>query len=221
MITLNGQKMGKSLGNAIALEEFFTGEHLLLEQAYSPMVIRFFMLQAHYRSTLDFSNEALQAAEKGLAKIFEAKKWIDEQICVDNGSLSCECGNPKMKGQIMNNVLAALNDDFNTPIAIAHIFDAVKKINQAKDGKITLTDDEKIEMHEIFNSILNEVLGLTYSSERGNHKELTNNLIRLVLAFRQNAKNEKNWAVSDTIRNQLTELGVTIKDSKDGAEFSY
>jgi cysteinyl-tRNA synthetase len=217
MITINGQKMGKSLGNAISLEQFFTGDHPLLAQAYSPMVIRFFMLQAHYRSTLDFSNEALQAAEKGLAKIFEAKKWVDGNEVVKQWS------DEEIKNfNNLNNIIAALNDDFNTPIAIAHIFDVVKKVNQAKDGKIVLSDDEKAELHKIFNEILIDVLGLdNNTSLENNYKELTDNVIRMVLDIRQNAKNEKNWAVSDTIRNKLTELGITIKDSKDGAEFSY
>jgi cysteinyl-tRNA synthetase len=225
MITLNGQKMGKSLGNAIALGQFFTGEHPLLEQAYSPMVIRFFMLQAHYRSTLDFSNEALQAAEKGLQRIFEAASYVQNTECkVEANLVPAQVpenkNNLSQSATIYHNIIQALNDDFNTPIAIAYIFDAVKKVNQAKNGKMILTDDEKVEIHEIFNVIVPEVLGLTYSAESEN-KELTDSVIRLVLELRQDAKNEKNWTISDAIRNQLTELGVTIKDGKDGTEFSY
>jgi cysteinyl-tRNA synthetase len=217
MVTINGQKMGKSLGNAIALEEFFTGKHALLEQAYNPMVIRFFMLQAHYRSTLDFSNEALQASEKGLARIFEAKKFVDT---LQARSLS-EAEMNEMP--IYQKVTDALSDDFNTPIAIAHIFDAVKKINLVKDGKISLSEEEKSEMKEIFDVILPDVLGLTEenSAEGEKTKNLTDNVIKMILEIRQQAKNDKNWAASDAIRNKLTEIGVNVKDSKDGAEFSY
>jgi cysteinyl-tRNA synthetase len=214
MITLNGQKMGKSLGNAIDLEEFFTGEHELLAQAYSPMCIRFFMMQAHYRSTLDFSNEALQAAEKGYQRMMAAMEVLNKlkangtaEETVDIEALKVLCYD-------------AMNDDFNSPILIAHLFDAVKIINSVKDGKIKIDEPNLKMLQELFLTFVNDILGLKPETESNNDSALTGQLIETLLKLRQEAKVNKNWVMSDKIRDDLSALGVNLKDTKDGTEWS-
>lgn len=212
MITVNGQKMGKSLGNFITLEEFFTGSHRMLAQAYSPMTIRFFILQAHYRSTVDFSNEALQASEKGLARLMDAYHALDKiqpgtETTVDVAGLRQKC-------------FDALNDDLNSPITISHLFDAARAINTVKDGKGTLTQTDLDELKAVFQLFLFDILGLTdESSAGGNSTEAFGKAVDLLLSIRQQAKANKDWATSDKIRNELTTLGFEIKDTKDGAEW--
>jgi cysteinyl-tRNA synthetase len=214
MITLNGQKMGKSLGNAIDLEEFFTGEHELLAQAYGPMCIRFFMMQAHYRSTLDFSNEALQAAEKGYQRMMTAMEVLNKlkangtaEETVDIEALKVLCYD-------------AMNDDFNSPILIAHLFDAVKIINSVKDDKMKIDEANLKTLQELFLTFVNDVLGLKPETESSDDSALTGQLIKTLLKLRQEAKLNKDWAVSDKIRDELTALGVSLKDTKDGTEWT-
>ncbi len=211
MITINGQKMGKSLGNFIKLDEFFTGSHAKLEKAYSPMNIRFFILQAHYRSTLDFSNEALQAAEKGYKRLMEAMKTLkklkpSETSVSDIGALQKSCYD-------------AINDDFNTPMVIAGLFEGVRIINSVNDGKESLTQADIDLLKQIFDVFVTEILGLTDEGSQGND-QLINGLMETILSLRHEAKARKDWATSDTIRDGLKNLGIQVKDTKDGATWS-
>lgn len=213
MITVNGQKMGKSLGNFITLEEFFTGSHPMLEQAYSPMTIRFFILQAHYRSTVDFSNEALQASEKGLSRLLEAYGNLKKLNASDTSSVH-------VKG-IREKCYEALNDDLNSPVVISHLFDATRSINSVKDGKETISREDLEELQQVFDLFLFDLLGIqdAATAAGGNSYEAFGKAIDLLLAIRQQAKANKDWATSDQIRNELTTLGFEIKDTKEGAEW--
>ena len=214
MITINGQKMGKSLGNFITLDQLFTGDHKLLEQAYSPMTIRFFILQAHYRSPLDFSNEALRAAEKGLKRILAAAKDLKGlTIAADVPE------NPELK-QIEEKCYDALLDDLNTPNVLSCLFDAVRIINSAKDKSMKIGQADKAILDNLFNGILVDVLGIKDdSSEEGNGK-IIESLMEMVLEARKTAKANKDWATSDKIRDNLKEIGIIIKDTKDGCEWT-
>ena len=213
MITINGQKMGKSLGNFITLEELFTGSHKLLSQAFSPMTIRFFILQAHYRSTLDFSNEALIAAEKGYKRLMQAVK-DSKSIKSHQGEVSSEIKT------LEQNIYEALCDDMNTPVAIANLFEAVRVVNSVKDGSTTITDKDREVLNNLFQNIACEVLGLVPEENRGEGDGVLKGVMEMLLELRQEAKKEKNFTKSDSIRNKLTELGVVIKDTKEGTEWS-
>lgn len=213
LITINGKKMGKSLGNFITLNELFSGSHALLEQAYTPMTIRFFILQAHYRSTIDFSNDALKAAEKGLKRIMQAAKDIKGLTYKGDSE------NEELK-QLMESVMEALCDDMNTPIALAHMFDAVRIVNTAKEGKLTLSLKDKEILDEMFGRIVPEVMGLEDESASSSDQNLVGGLVEMVLEVRKEAKAKKDWATSDLIRDRLKEIGVNIKDTKDGTEWS-
>ena len=215
MITINGQKMGKSLGNFITLPQLFAGDHPKLEKAYSPMTIRFFILQAHYRSTLDFSNEALQAAEKGLGRLMQTWREIAGQagndVIPDSDRVS-----PEVRAT-MDAVLEALCDDLNTPIAIAHLFDAVKLINGGK-----LSADDKAALAKFFEEVVGGVLGLKDEEAGASNKALQalEGVMQLVLESRKKAREEKNWAESDRIRDLLASYGITVKDTKEGATWT-
>ena len=214
MITINGQKMGKSLGNFITLEQFFTGDHPMLTQAYSAMTIRFFILQAHYRSTVDFSNEALQASEKGLARLLDACATLDKLKPAETSTID-------IKG-LREKCFEAMNDDLNTPIVISHLFDATRMINSVKDGKDSISEDDLNELKAIFRLFVFDLLGLKDESRSGAENgsiEAFSKAMDLLLSIRQQAKANKDWATSDKIRNELTALGFTIKDTKDGAEW--
>ncbi|MEI7424068.1 MAG: cysteine--tRNA ligase [Prolixibacteraceae bacterium] len=213
MITINGQKMGKSLGNFIQLDEFFTGSHSLLEKSYDPMTIRFFMLQAHYRSPLDFSNEALQAAEKGLERLMNAMKLLI-------GLKTSQASSIDVK-QLRNNCYEALNDDLNSPILIAHLFDGAKMINSINDGNATITAEDLQELQQLYSAMVDDVLGLQQAIPTGEsaNGELFGQVVDLLLTLRQEAKIKKDWTLSDQIRNQLTALGFEIKDTKEGADW--
>lgn len=214
MITIDGQKMGKSLGNFITLEQMFSGEHDKLEKAYSPMTVRFFIMQAHYRSTLDFSNEALIASEKGLERLLEAYSNLDKLVATESSSFSVE--------ELSNKCYAALNDDINTPILIAHLFDAVKSINSMIAGKASLTSDDLQALKQLMNTMVVDILGLSVDSSASSavNDELLSETLNLLLNLRIDAKNNKDWATADKIRNELQALGVEIKDTKDGFEWS-
>ncbi|MDR2868646.1 MAG: cysteine--tRNA ligase [Bacteroidales bacterium] len=208
MITINGQKMGKSLGNFITLNQFFTGNHESLHQAFAPMTIRFFVLQAHYRGTLDFSNEALVAAEKGLAKLSSAMQTLEK---LKSGETSSE--------NIQNWVercYEALNDDLNTPRLIAEMFDITRLINAANDGKAALTEADLALLKSSFHTFFYDILGMKEENS-AKTEDLTDALMNVVLDIRQDAKNSKNWGLSDTIRDNLLPLGIVIKDTKEGA----
>jgi cysteinyl-tRNA synthetase len=211
MITVNGQKMGKSLGNSIMLEEFFTGNHPLLEQAYNPMTVRFFILQAHYRSTLDFSNEALQAAEKGLKRLLQAVKTIE------NISPSDVSNNEDIKN-IETECYEALNDDLNTPIAISLLFEAVRTVNSVADKKEKINADDIKILKNLFQNVVVDILGLK-EEQNNNQNELLNNLVKMILDIRQQSKDKKDWATSDKIRDELVKLGIIIKDTKEGTDW--
>ncbi|MCQ2298044.1 MAG: cysteine--tRNA ligase [Bacteroidales bacterium] len=212
MITINGQKMGKSLGNFITLDEFFNGTHDKLDQAYSPMTIRFFILQAHYRSTVDFSNEALQAAEKGFAKLMEAYKTLKGLQPSKSSSVDVK--------EYRQKCYDAINDDLNTPIVISHLFDMARVINTVNDRKATLTQADIDEMKNVMETFLFEILGMK-DEAAGNNTKLVDGLMQMILDMRATAKANKDWATSDQIRDSLKELGVTVKDGKDGATWSY
>ena len=219
MITINGQKMGKSLGNFITLDELFTGNNAVLEQAYSPMTIRFFILQAHYRSTLDFSNEALQAAEKGLKRILQAAKDVKGlKVSAASADVAKEVAELKEK------VYEALCDDLNTPIALSHLFDAVKYVNQVKDGKLAIGPQEKETLEFLLSTIAMDVMGIAPEQEEAAGNEgvtkVMDALVNMVLEERKVAKANKDWAKSDKIRDDLKAIGILIKDTKDGIEWS-
>ncbi len=212
MITINGQKMGKSLGNFITLDEFFNGTHQLLQQAYAPMTIRFFILQAHYGSTLDFSNEALIAAEKGLNKLFAAYALFDKLKPSTNSSEDIS--------KIYQNCLEAMDDDFNTPIVIAHLFEASKIVNQVNDGKATLTTADLETLKTLFDTFLFDILGMRIDVQNSQSSNLDNDLMSLVIDLRKQAKANKDYTTADYIRDCLTKMGIQLKDTKDGVEWS-
>jgi cysteinyl-tRNA synthetase len=225
MITINGQKMGKSLGNFITLPELFSGKHPALSQAYTPMTVRFFILQAHYRSTLDFSNEALQAAEKGYKRLMQAWRALgsEEAEAPFSGAsafISAEekgvSASPAVKA-IIEAVEDALCDDLNTPVAIAHLFDAVKLINGG-----SLSQEDKSALSTLFNQVVGGVLGLKdeEAGASGKAEKALEGVMELVLESRKKAREEKNWAESDRIRDLLSSFGITVKDTKDGATWT-
>jgi cysteinyl-tRNA synthetase len=213
MITINGQKMGKSLGNFINLREFFNGEHASLEKAYSPMTIRFFILQAHYRSTLDFSNEALIAAEKGLKRMLQALETLEELKPGEKSTVSVD--------GIAEKCHQALCDDFNSPIALAHLFDAVRVINSVNDKKDALSASDLNSLRNTFRTFVVDIFGLKpeTSAISGKSDEAFKGVMQLLLDIRQQAKIQKDYATSDKIRNELAALKIAVKDSKEGASW--
>ena len=213
MITINGAKMGKSYNNFITLEQFFNGDHPLLTRPYGPMVIRMFILQAHYRSPLDFSDENLQGAEKGLQKLNEARGRLK--------NLKASTDHDAELPDYMGKALEAMNDDLNTPIALSHIFDAVKTINAATDGNLKLSQRNIDDLSKLFDTVLTDLLGiLPEESAAGIDLEPYRKAVDLVLEVRANAKSQKDWATSDLIRDRLAEIGFNVKDTKNGAEWS-
>ena len=212
MITINGKKMGKSLGNFITLNEFFTGNHTLLQQSYSPMTIRFFILQAHYGGTLDFSNEALIAAEKGMKKLFAAYTLIEK--------LKPSNANNENLAAIYQNCLDAMDDDFNSPIVIANLFEAARIANSANDGTILLSQENIATLKDIFDDFLFNILGMSLAEENTNQNSLDNELMAVIIELRKNAKQNKDYAAADTIRDMLAKIGISLKDTKDGVEWT-
>ena len=211
MITINGQKMGKSLGNFITLDEFFTGNNKMLSQAYSPMTIRFFILQAHYRSTVDFSNEALQAAEKGLERLTEAVKGLDR--------ITPAAQTTGIEGvkDLREKCSTAMNDDLNSPIVIAHLFDGARMINTVLDKKATLSAEDLEELKSVFHLFMYEILGLKEEAANNEaREEAYGKVVDMLLEQRMKAKANKDWATSDKIRDELAALGFEVKDTKDG-----
>ncbi len=211
MITIGGQKMGKSLGNFITLSEFFSGNHQKLDKAYSPMTIRFFVLQAHYRSTLDFSNEALAAAEKGMKKMFEAQKKIDVLPVADKTSVDFD--------GVFKKCVEAMCDDFNTPVAIANMFEICRLINLVADKKETISQADKDALKENFAIVFNDILGMK-GEQTDNSLNIIESLMNVILSLRSEARANKDWAKSDLIRDELSKAGITIKDGKDGASWT-
>lgn len=206
MITINGRKMGKAYNNTITLREMFAGNHPLLEKAYPPMTIRFFILQTHYRSTLDFSNEALQASEKGLHRLLNAYETI--------GKLKA---GPKSTVEIYNirkECYGAMNDDLNTAIVIANLFEAARVVNSMHAGTEALSADDIAEVKSLFDTFLFEILGIRPESKDTSTD--VDGLMQLILELRASAKADKNFTVADKIRDTLSQLGISIRDSKEG-----
>lgn len=218
MITINGKKMGKSLGNFITLDEFFTGSHPLLEQAYSPMTIRFFILQAHYRGTVDFSNEALQASEKALGRMLDGYRRLADLKPSDASTIDVS--------DLERRAYEALDDDFNTPVLIGVLFDAVRMINSVNDGKATATPADIDVLRRLMDTFLVEILGIRVDGVAGADSDAASSLkpfedaVDLLLDMRLEAKKNKDWATSDLIRDRLAAIGFNVKDTKDGYEWS-
>ncbi len=211
MITLAGQKMGKSLGNAISLSQFFSGNHPLLERSYSPMVIRFFILTAHYRSTLDFTNEALIAAEKGFLRLLSAQSALHK---LDSSDVEAIEGN-----SLLESCYNAIADDMNTPIAISYLFDAVKVVNSIVDRKSQASVAEIRELRVAFDTILEDFLGLSSEQQSSASTEALSGAMEILLEVRGDAKKAKDFATSDKIRDRLSEAGIAIKDRADGTDW--
>ncbi len=221
MITINGQKMGKSLGNFITLQELFSGSHKILQQAYSPMTIRFFILQAHYRSTLDFSNEALKASEKGLKRMLQAYRDL-KSLAVSPDAVE-EIG--KEIAKIKEEIFSALCDDLNTPVALSHLFDAVKMINLVKEGKLIISQENKEALIALFDEVFIGILGIEEessmeSASSSGTSKVIDGLMEMVISERIAARANKDWAKSDKIRDDLKEIGVVLKDTKNGMEWN-
>ncbi len=212
LITINGQKMAKSLGNFITLEEIFTGQSHLLEQAYSPAVVRFFILQAHYRSTIDFSNEALKSASKGLHRLIEAYRKIDHLPTGNHSDFNYSSWAEKC--------FAHLNDDLNTARLIASLFEAVNEINKIHDGKSRISQEDKAFLKKHFDDFLINILGIEPESNEDTH-QLTSSLIDLIVKIRSQARQNKDWKTSDYIRDRLLEMGIQLKDGKEGTTWTY
>jgi len=211
MLTVNGVRMSKSAGNGFLPGELFAGSHPLLEKAYSPMGVRFFMLQSHYRSTLDFSNEALQASEKGFQKLLSSYKLLDK---LPHSAASSTSNITELEQKCY----AAMNDDFNSPILIAHLFEAVRIINSVQAGSEVLSEADWIVLNKMCTVFIFDVLGL--KDEGAENNELAGEVMNLVLTLRQEAKTRKDFAASDKIRDELQKLHIVIKDSKDGTTWS-
>ncbi len=217
LITINGKKMGKSLGNFITLDEFFAGSHPLLTQPYSPMTIRFFILQAHYRGTLDFSNEALQASEKALKRMLEGYRRLKDLKPSDTSDIDVAA--------IERQCYEALDDDLNTPMVIAALFEACRIVNQINDGHVKATETDIKALQKLFDTFLLEILGIVPDITGGDVAGVPalkpfEDAVDLLLSIRSEAKRNKDWTTSDLIRNRLAEIGFDVKDTKDGWEWS-
>ncbi len=212
MITIEGRKMGKSYGNFITLEEMFGGTHPLLNQAYSPMTVRFFVLQAHYRSTMDFSNDALLAAEKGYDRLMKGVETL--------GKLKASATSTVDVKELEKRCQDAMNDDLNSPMVISALFDWVRLINQIAEGQQTISAEDLEELRRVVNLYVFDVLGLRNEKQEGaGGNNMVPQLVDMLLSIRQEAKANKDWATSDKIRNSLTEIGIRVKDRKDGVDW--
>ncbi len=210
MITIGGQKMGKSLGNFITLNEFFGGTHKMLDKAYSPMTIRFFILQAHYRSTVDFSNEALMAAEKGFKRLMTAVKTLNKIKPAQTSTVDIE--------NLEKQCYDAMNDDLNSPVVLSYLFDNVKIINQIADGKEKISETDLEKLKKIYNNFIFDILGFIDENDDSSDAILEK-VLNLLLNIRLEAKANKDFATSDKIRDELKKAGVLVRDKKDGFEW--
>lgn len=213
LITINGQKMGKSLGNAISLNDIFSGKHKLLEKAYLPMAVRFFILQAHYRSTLDFSNRAIQASEKGFERLLDGMRALEKIKPGDKSTFDPETLSKKCYD--------AMDDDLNTPVLISHLFDGVRQIHLIASGEGSLTEKDIEKMKKLYSTFVHDILGLKQEEKPVREDMTTDLLMHLLLDLRQDAKNRKDYETADKIRYSLTNLGVLIKDTRDGYEWEW
>ncbi len=212
MLTLNGKKMSKSTGNNIYPSEIISGKNDILSKAYSPAVVRFFMMQAHYTSILDLSDDALQASEKGYNRLMDALGSLDSLKTGPTSDFEVQAWKQKCYD--------AMNDDFNTPILIAHLFDAVKHINLIKEGKESLTEADKAELESTIKAFVYDVLGIENQSLAKDDSNALNGVMELLIQLRNEARANKDFATSDKIRDELTALGIQLKDGKDGTTFS-
>jgi cysteinyl-tRNA synthetase len=213
MLTLNGLRMSKSSGNFVLPDELMAGTSTLFEKAFHPSIIRFCFMQAHYRSVLDLSNEALLASEKGLARLMDAMKLVQQLTASSSSSLSIS--------DWVNQCYDAMNDDFNTPILLAHLFEGVKYVNLINDGKEQLNQDDLTLLQQTLAVFVFDVLGIENDQLSSNATEKLDGTISLLIQMRNEARTAKNFALSDQIRDQLIELGIQLKDGKDGTSFSY
>ena len=207
MLTLNGKKMSKSSNNSILPDELFTGNNEHFSKAYNPMVIRFFMMQAHYRSTLDFTEQAINAAEKGYKRLFEGLELLNKVNESDNSSESVN--------KLIGDFYTAMNDDFNAPTLLANLFNAVRYINQINDGKATISKKDKSELNKAMKIFIFDVLGIKKIKEEESNK--LDSLMEVIVDLRNQARENKDWTTSDKIRDGLKSAGIEIKDSKDGS----
>lgn len=213
MLTVNGARMSKTAGNGFLPQELFTGNHPLLERGYSPMTVRFFMAQSHYRSTLDFSNEALQAAEKGYKRLMESLSSLRRIQPSDSSTVNVAA--------LRDNCYAAMNDDFNTPVLISHLFEGVRIVNAAIDGKETLSAADLELLQHVMKTFVFDVLGLVDETKADAKSHVVDGLLKLVLEIRSEARAKKDWATSDKIRDNLKAIGIEIKDGKDGTDWKF
>ncbi|NVK08472.1 MAG: cysteine--tRNA ligase [Tenacibaculum sp.] len=212
MLLLNSQKMAKSTGNFILPNEILTGKNNILGKAFSASVVRFFNMQANYRSILDFSGEALEAAEKGHAKLMEAVDFLDKIEAGSSSSFDVE--------KWRQDCYDAMNDDFNTPILISHLFEAVKVINQIKEGKASLTTEDLEVFKNTIKAFVFDVLGLMNETSEGNNSDKLSGVVEMLISMRKEARENKDWALSDEIRDRLLELGIQLKDGREGTTFT-
>lgn len=208
MLTLNGKKMSKSTGNTLLPEELFSGKNNILDRPYHPIIVRFFMLQAHYASVLDFSAQALDAAEKGFHRLMDSYNELKNIGASKNSSFDVQ--------ELFNKFYEAMNDDFNTPILIANLFEATKVIQKVKSGEETLSAEDQALLLDKMKAFIFDVLGLTEISDENDNSEQLNTIMELVLQMRQKAREEKDWTTADAIRDKLNEAKIVIKDGKDG-----
>ncbi|HWB62768.1 MAG TPA: cysteine--tRNA ligase [Chitinophagales bacterium] len=219
MLTVNGDKMSKSKGNSFLPRELFSGSHPLLEKAYAPMAVRFFMLQAHYRSTLDFTNEALQAAEKGFARLMNAYKVLGQLQYVPGATNPAEIDEVN---KLCKEVYEKMDDDFNTAEAIAVLFEMAKKINSYKEGLIPVSGLDETAFNKLkttFNAFIKDILAIDKEAAAGN-ADVVDGLMDLILDLRKDVRAKKDFAASDKIRDQLVKLGITVKDGKEGTSWT-
>jgi cysteinyl-tRNA synthetase len=219
MITINGRKMGKSYNNVIKLSELFSGKHEILTQAYSPMTVRFFILQTHYRSTLDFGNEALQASEKGLRRIWDAFQLLNKFEMPENVSdVATDSNLDKHCVDILNALDDHMNDDLNTAKVLAGLFELVPMINSMKDGHVkynAISAATMLMMKDKFSVYLVDIFGLKDEKKQDDQK--LSSVLELIADIRKDARAKKDFATSDKIRNQLLAAGIQLKDEKNGA----
>ncbi|WP_121352926.1 cysteine--tRNA ligase [Flavisolibacter nicotianae] len=216
MITINGKKMGKSYNNVIKLTEMFSGDHPMLEKAFSPMTIRFFILQTHYRSTVDFSNEALVASEKGLKRLMEAYEWL-KQTTFDHQSAGTDTELDEKVVKLVSEFDDFINDDFNTAKVLANMFELVPVINSIKDKQIkadALSGQTLLLLQTQMKTYVEDILGL--QAESAAEEDKLKGVMKVLIDLRKEARTKKDWATSDKIRNQLAEIGIQLKDDKDG-----
>jgi cysteinyl-tRNA synthetase len=212
MLTMNGKKMAKSTGNNILPEEIFTGENDNISKPYTPSVARFFMMQAHYRSVLDFSNDAIMASEKGFGRLMDALTIVTSVKASEKSTLDVSAWKAKC--------YEAMNDDFNTPVLIANLFEGVKWINLLKENQESLTQEDLDLLKETMHIFIFDILGLESAQQTDNNTHKLDAVVRILIDMRNEARDNRNWALSDKIRDELIEIGIQLKDGKEGTTYS-